>query len=509
MKGIIYKATNLLNGKVYIGQTVGSLAHRRGEHQHDAEADSANQFHVALYQYPGQFEWEVIDTFIGTREKVIHALNVAEEYHIQKYNSADERYGYNSTYGGYSSDKFTEQINRRLKAFGGSAKRLLQYDRDGNFIREFASLNEVAAFLKIGKASPKNLVTGLHYGCQWRVKENEYFPKKIGVCHATKGTAIAVYRNDGLLIGEYESRKDALAATGQKSANIREAIGDLEIREHQMRDFYFFRLGDTHAPNLISISIKRKQRRRTATKTDCRIAVACYSLDGELIHTYESMSEARRITGMTREAILRYCEMREPIVLMPNSKTKYVWQYSHGDPKQQIQIKNYKADKVTVKRWKYLADGTRVSIDVQVTKNKSKSSRKMEHRIIQYSLQGDFIKVWENANLAADFGAESSYTTIYKSLKGRQSRYANYIWRHYSDDYPQTLTNEKGDTEGIKADRKDDTILEIDKAGETIATYKDTSEAAKKSGFSQSYICNVLAGRIRHPKRLFKRTHEE
>lgn len=508
MKGIIYKATNTLNGKVYIGQTATGLPARKQRHISDAKTDVSNAFHVALYQYPNAFEWEVIDSFSGTREQVIHALNVAEEYHILTSHSTNPRYGYNSTYGGYSSDKFAEQIKRRAKAFGGSAKQLLQYSKSGDFIREFASLTEVSSFLKRDKVSPKDLITGLHYGSQWRLKENEYFPRKINAYSSpstiTHKTAVAVYRSDGLLVGEYETIKEALNRTNEKSARIRSDIGNIEIREHQARDFYYFRLGDAPAPNFININIKRKQIK---PKTDCRKAVSCYSQEGELINTYESMSEAHRVTGMTGAAIRRYCEMREPIVLAPNSQTKYVWQYSCGTPKQRIQVKNLKAETIIVKKWKYLPDGTKASIDTRVTKGKSKSSRKMEHRIIQYSLQGQFIKVWENANIAADSQIDN-YSAIYSSLKGKQGKKTNYIWRYYSDNYPNQLpannTTNTDDTRKESA-RKDDTILEVNKAGEVIATYKNTSEAAEKSGFSQSYICNVLAGRIRHPKRRFKR----
>ena len=83
MKGIIYRATNSYNGKVYIGQTITSLKHRRSEHLRDAVSDSVNHFHLALMQYgKDAFEWDILDEFSGSREDVIHALNVAEEYHI-------------------------------------------------------------------------------------------------------------------------------------------------------------------------------------------------------------------------------------------------------------------------------------------------------------------------------------------------------------------------------------------------------------------------------------------
>lgn len=143
MTGIIYKATNLYNGLIYIGQTRVSLAVRMKRHYQDAISDSSNHFHHALLQYGKEgFEWEVVDTFSGSKEEVIHALNVAEEYHILKYKSRISEYGYNATKGGYSSDKFEDAIRRRSKV-DCRYKSVLQYDLDGNFIKEYESISDI------------------------------------------------------------------------------------------------------------------------------------------------------------------------------------------------------------------------------------------------------------------------------------------------------------------------------------------------------------------------------
>lgn len=480
MKGIIYKATNTLNGKVYVGQTVSGLARRKAQHYKDARTDAANLFHFALYQYPVSFEWEVVDTFQGSREQVIHALNVAEEYHILKNRSTDERYGYNSTFGGYSSDKFTDRIKERAKAFGGSAKQILQYDREGNFIREFSSLNEVGAYLNKGKMRASNLIAGLHYGYQWRIKTNNHFPLKIGpYARPHKHTSIAVYDNEGLLAGKYDSFAQALEATGQKSAKIRGDIENLVIKEYYARDFYFFRLNDEIAPDRINISIQRKRRKEA--KPPQSIPVIAYDAKtGLFVKEYPSMAVARKSTGVARATINHYLLQTEPYkVGLP--QTKYIWVRNTGTIKPSITV-------------------------IRFTRQEPKPKYIMEHRIIQYSLQGEFIKVWENAHKASE-STPDNYSAIYNSLKGKQGKKTHYIWQYYSDDFPQQLpqagTSPKKENKALK--RSKDTIAEINKAGETIAVYNDTAEAAEQSGFSQSYICNVLAGRIKHPKRRFKR----
>ena len=59
---IIYKATNITNGKVYIGQTARSLARRKIEHINQARNNSRSckYFHAALIKYG--FE-NLIDTY--------------------------------------------------------------------------------------------------------------------------------------------------------------------------------------------------------------------------------------------------------------------------------------------------------------------------------------------------------------------------------------------------------------------------------------------------------------
>ena len=136
----------------------------------------------------------------------------------------------------------------------------------------------------------------------------------------------------------------------------------------------------------------------------------------------------------------------------------------------------------------------------------------MEHRIIQYSLEGKFIKVWDNTNQAVEAGMDT-HAIIRRVLRGIETRKSpNYLWRFFSEDYPQKIeayeqrTTEK-EIVAIKTieTRPDDTIEELNWTGEVVAVYRNTADAAKNSGCSQSYICNVLAGKIKHPKRRFRR----
>lgn len=516
MRGIIYKATNTFNGKVYIGQTVAGLPKRRKQHYKDAKNDESNLFHFALYQYPNGFTWDVVDTFEGDRESVIHALNVAEEYHILKYNSTDQRFGYNSTGGGYSSGRFAEHIRKRAQAIGGDEKPVLQYDENGHFVQEFPSINAVAAHLGKEKVHLKVITIGLHYGYQWRLKRNEYYPKNIDPYKkALRSTVrVAVYDGEGNLHGVYNSATEAARETGINVHNIRAEVSDITTNDHKRKPFYFFRCETDTPPERISINVIKKEKKERREAKDCRKRVAAYSLNGDFVAEYDSMKDAREQTGMSCTRIRSCCTKEPPIVIPPNCRAKYLWRYVSGVAEKKIDIVDLRSEKVEKMVWKFMPDGSKRQVPVTMTKKQAERKhytyeKKMEHRIIQYTLDGDFVRVWDNTHQAAESGADTE-NLIRKCLAGTfKSTKLKYQWAYYTPDYEQNIGKMTPSSYGGKTlcsnSREDDRIEEVDKSGRVIAVYKDTADAAKNSGYSQSYICNVIAGRIHYPKRKFRR----
>lgn len=95
---IIYKVTNLVNQKIYIGQSINSLEHRRSEHYRDSKRTDrpAVYFHKALLKYGyASFKWEVIEELDS-----LELLNEREIYWISFYNSSQRNKGYNLKHGG-------------------------------------------------------------------------------------------------------------------------------------------------------------------------------------------------------------------------------------------------------------------------------------------------------------------------------------------------------------------------------------------------------------------------
>lgn len=113
---IVYKATNKINNKVYIGITTKTLEHRKRIHIRDSKTKNT-YFYRALRKYgENNFEWEIIDS-----AETMEELEELERYYINLYDSFNnKKKGYNSTSGGHNLYEITdeERHNRSKRAKG-------------------------------------------------------------------------------------------------------------------------------------------------------------------------------------------------------------------------------------------------------------------------------------------------------------------------------------------------------------------------------------------------------
>lgn len=124
---LIYKITNLINGKIYVGQTTKTLEQRLAKHWSEANCASRpnNYFHNALLKYGIEnFIIEKLDTASSIEE-----LNKKEYYWIEKLHSRDKNIGYNLMTGGKSGIK-SEETKELLRQ-----KKIANWDNDKLKIR--------------------------------------------------------------------------------------------------------------------------------------------------------------------------------------------------------------------------------------------------------------------------------------------------------------------------------------------------------------------------------------
>lgn len=106
--GFIYKITNTINNKIYIGQTRRSVKERFNKHLYDCNRDGYDKY--SLYRAMKKYGKE--NFIVETIEKVDNQyLDEREQYWISYYDSFKN--GYNMTIGGKAVRKFSfsnEQI---------------------------------------------------------------------------------------------------------------------------------------------------------------------------------------------------------------------------------------------------------------------------------------------------------------------------------------------------------------------------------------------------------------
>lgn len=107
----IYRVTNTVNGKVYIGQTSQIPKRRWTTHIYDAINGSDLYFHRAIRKYgEDAFQFEVLLAGL-TREEA----NLKECELIAEYGALDRDKGYNATFGGIGANH-TEEAKAKISA---------------------------------------------------------------------------------------------------------------------------------------------------------------------------------------------------------------------------------------------------------------------------------------------------------------------------------------------------------------------------------------------------------
>lgn len=195
MKGYIYKITNLINGKIYIGQTIQQIEKRWQSHFcRISKPDGV--LGKAINKYgKSNFKKEILETIYNEKRKsLVEQLNINEIYYIGFYKSSERKFGYNFKKGGDNNLKFSHSdlskqmmsVNKKalmneLKRkhysdakkgskntmYGKSgtsspvAKPVSQYTKTGEWIADFISATEASKILGISQKNISTCCTGL------------------------------------------------------------------------------------------------------------------------------------------------------------------------------------------------------------------------------------------------------------------------------------------------------------------------------------------------------------
>jgi group I intron endonuclease len=178
---IIYKVTNLINNKIYIGKTLKTLSKRKSCHFAHAKAGSSNYFHRAIRKYGKEnFVWEVIDQCLFAE-----SLVAMEKYYIEKFNCQKPN-GYNLTAGGEGmfGYKYSEESKQKMRESHGEKQKGINHPMYGKHHSE-----EAKNKMRIGHIGKKQ--TAEHKkkkveSRKWYIHHSDETKKKIGLSNVGK-----------------------------------------------------------------------------------------------------------------------------------------------------------------------------------------------------------------------------------------------------------------------------------------------------------------------------------
>lgn len=117
--GVIYKITNLINNKVYIGQTKQKFDKRIYQHKYSMKKHRT-YLAKAFRKYGFEnFLFEILEKC----QKDI--LDQKEEYYIAVYNSSDENFGYNLIFYKNKKAYYNKHLKQKFKKINNSRKKRL------------------------------------------------------------------------------------------------------------------------------------------------------------------------------------------------------------------------------------------------------------------------------------------------------------------------------------------------------------------------------------------------
>lgn len=250
----IYCIKNIINNKVYIGKSK-NIPERWEKHLYALKSNTHPNFHLqsSFNKYgEGNFSFIILGSFKEVEEVTLNELEIKL---IKQYKSHIDSYGYNKTFGGEGASHIEEvkqKISNSLKGRPLDEKRknilkqantgrkqskeeiqkrtekqkikILQYDLEGNFVREWSSMREAANELNIYESGINACVNGkskFSRGFIWKRKENpiEYVqkPKKV---YMGKPFQVIQYTLEGLLIKTWISISEASKQTKTSKSSI-------------------------------------------------------------------------------------------------------------------------------------------------------------------------------------------------------------------------------------------------------------------------------------------------
>lgn len=298
----IYKHTNRLDGKCYIGQTKCEDLTRRWSG--GSGYKECHHFYNAILKYGWKsFAHEILETGLTEQQ-----ANDREQFYIALYRSDDPQYGYNIRKGGQERFTFSKEGLRKISecskgANNGNARKVVIFDLSGKRIAVTETARDASKLIGVGMPTLSRHLNNKRGTCGGYIARFEdevskvthlpeseiYFPNE----QRSGLRPVAQYDLEGNLLAVHRSRKHAEETTGIPRCQISAScIGQQKTAGGFMWKDYVD--GQEKIPPL---------ERILSGKLNAK-AVNCYDKKtGAFLCSYHSLREAAEKTGIRDSSI--------------------------------------------------------------------------------------------------------------------------------------------------------------------------------------------------------------
>ena len=270
----IYKATNRINGKAYVGQT-NNWRSRIWQHMRCYEKENC-LFHDAIKKYGfDSFEWELLET-CNDRKRAIDL----EKYYIELYDTYKN--GYNENKGGVG---------------GHNAKSVVCLDKNGNFLKRYDSAADAerqdgftnTTVLQCCKNQAQKCKEHLFmFESEYLNGKSKRYEKPESVCNK----AVIQCDSNGKFIARFKSLTEA----AQKTGTNRTTISGVLSNTYKLANGYIFVYENNFPIKDLSL-YKQKKKGIKVSQIDTKT--------GEIINTFNSVADAGRELGVNHKSIYK------------------------------------------------------------------------------------------------------------------------------------------------------------------------------------------------------------
>lgn len=291
---------------------------------------------------------------------------------IAEYNATNREFGYNISLGGNNVDKIP----------------VLQYTKSLEFVKRWSGAIDAEAEVGVSASMiaaccrEKEQSAG---GFVWRYEHPESVGNPKGHTNPDTYKSVDQYSGSGEFIATYIHITEASEKTGIDSSTIIKCCKD----EQRKSGGFIWRY---HGEELTQEHIEWCNE---TGREDARISVTQYSISGKFIRIWESTNSITKELGYENTAIIRCCK--------GDQKTSYgfIWRYT-GEELTEEYIE-----------WCNSSDRKRA--------------------VIQYSLDGKFIRIYDSVTDACNAIGTDSTTSISVCCRGKRNKAFGFIWRYLDD----------------------------------------------------------------------------